>query len=43
MVENTTITIQIPKALKKKTESKAKKEGMSMSFYIRQAIKKAVK
>ena len=43
MAENTTITIQIPVALKKEAEDKAREEGMSMSFFIRQAIKEAIK
>ena len=41
MTKNTTITIQIPVALKKKAVRKAKKEGMSMSYYIRHVIREA--
>ena len=37
--KNTTVTFQLPQLLKNKAVRKAKKEGMSFSYYMRSVIK----
>ena len=37
-MEKTFITVQIPKAVKKKAANKAKKQGVSLTHYVRVAI-----
>lgn len=38
IVEKTFITVQIPKSVKKEADKKAKKQGVSLTYYVRVAI-----